>query len=143
MPFSAHYSAGKAAFSSLLAGLSMELKPFGVRVVDLRPGDIRTAFNDHLPKTMPADSAYLPWAQQTWQKCAVLMAGAPPPELIARAIEEIISRKNPPSIARCGTFFQATLGAVGVRLLSHRRLLASIRAYYELHDVDQREQTLK
>jgi len=143
MPFFAHYSAGKAAFSSLLAGLSMELKPFGVRVVDLRPGDIRTAFNDHLPKTMPADSAYLPWAQQTWQKCATLMAGAPPPELIARAIEEIISRKNPPSIARCGTFFQATLGAVGVRLLSHRRLLASIRAYYELHDVDQREQTRK
>ena len=26
----------------------MELKPFGVRVVDLRPGDIRTAFNERI-----------------------------------------------------------------------------------------------
>ena len=143
MPFSAHYSAGKAAFSALLAGLSMELKPFGVRVVDLRPGDIRTTFNDHLPKTMPAGSAYLPWARQTWQKCATLMAEAPPPELIARAIEEIISRKNPPFIARRGTFFQATLGAMGVRLLPHRWLLDSIRNYYGLPDVDEREQTRK
>jgi len=143
MPFSAHYSAGKAAFSAMLAGLSMELEPFGVRVVDLRPGDIRTAFNDHLPKTMPAGSAYLPWAQQTWQKCATLMAEAPPPELIARAIQEIIARKNPPSIARCGTFFQAYLGALGVRLLPHRKLLDFIRNYYGLHDIDKREQTRK
>ncbi len=143
MPFSAHYSAGKAAFSTLLAGLSMELKPFDVRVVDLRPGDIRTAFNDHLPKTMPAGSAYLPWARQTWEKCATLMAEAPPPELIARAIEKIISVKNPPAIARRGTFFQATLGALGVRLLPHRRLLDSIRQYYSLPDVDEREQKRK
>ncbi len=56
LPFSIHYSAGKAAFSALLAGLSMELKPFHVKVVDLRPGDICTAFLDQLPKTMPADS---------------------------------------------------------------------------------------
>jgi NAD(P)-dependent dehydrogenase (short-subunit alcohol dehydrogenase family) len=143
MPFSVHYSAGKAAFSALLAGLSMELKPFGVRVVDLRPGDIRTAFNDHLPKTMPAGSAYLPWARQTWQKCAALMAEAPPPELIARGIEQIISCPHPPSIARRGTFFQATLGAVGVRLLPHRWLLDSIRNYYGLPDIDEREQTRK
>jgi len=143
MPFSAHYSAGKAAFSALLAGLSMELKPFGVHVVDLRPGDIRTAFNDHLPKTMPDGSAYLPWARPTWEKCAALMAEAPPPELIARAIEQIISQRNPPSIARRGTFFQATLGAVGVRLLSRRGLLDSIRNYYGLHEVDKREQARK
>ena len=143
MPFSAHYSAGKAAFSTLLAGLSMELQPFDVRVVDLRPGDIRTAFNDHLPKTMPAGSAYLPWARQTWEKCATLMAEAPPPELIARAIEKIISEKNPPAIARRGTFFQATMGALGVRLLPHRRLLDSIRQYYSLPDVDEREQKRK
>ena len=141
MPFSAHYSAGKAAFSALLAGLSMELKPFGVHVVDLRPGDIRTAFNDDLPKTMPAGSAYLPWAGPTWQKCAALMAKAPPPALIACAIEEIISCEDPPSVARRGTFFQATLGPLGVRVLPHRWLLDSIRNYYGLRDVDEREHT--
>ncbi len=143
MPFLAHYSAGKAAFSALLAGLSMELKPFGVRVVDLRPGDIRTAFNDDLPKTMPDGSAYLPWARQTWQTCAALMAEAPSPGLIARSIGEIIQSKIPPTISRRGTFFQATMGAVGVRLLPHRWLLDSIRTYYGLHDVDERERARK
>ena len=140
MPFSAHYSAGKAALSVLLAGLSMELKPFGVRVVDLRPGDIRTAFNDHLPKTMPEDSAYLPWAGKTWKECSRLMEEAPSPDLIARGILEIIRSENPPSVARIGTFFQATLGALGVRLLPHRRLLNSIRSYYGLNHVDEQEQ---
>jgi NAD(P)-dependent dehydrogenase (short-subunit alcohol dehydrogenase family) len=138
MPFSAHYSAGKAAFSALLAGLSMELKPFGVHVVDLRPGDIRTAFNDHLPRKMPAGSAYLPWTQPTWEKCAKLLAEAPPPSLIARSIEKIIASKNPPLIARRGDFFQAALGPLGVRLLPHASLLASIRSYYGLNEIDER-----
>jgi hypothetical protein len=71
------------------------------------------------------------------------MAEAPPPELIARAIEKIISAQNPPTIARRGTFFQATLGSVGVRLLPHRWLLDSIRNYYGLPDVDEREQKRK
>lgn len=139
MPFSSHYSAGKAAFSALLAGLAMELKPFDVRVIDLRPGDIRTAFNDHLPKTMPTDSPYLPWSEPTWKKCLHLMQEAPPPELVARGILRILEAENPPSISRQGTFFQATLGALGVRLLSHRALLNSIRSYYGLTHVDQRE----
>jgi NAD(P)-dependent dehydrogenase (short-subunit alcohol dehydrogenase family) len=140
MPFSAHYSAGKAALSALLAGLSMELKPFGVDVIDLRPGDIHTAFNDNLPKTMPADSAYLPWAEKTWRECARLMEEAPPPDLIARGILDLIERKNRPLLARRGTFFQATLGALGVRLLPHQWLLNSIRSYYGLNHVDKRKQ---
>ena len=136
MPFSAHYSAGKAAFSALLAGLSMELEPFHVRVVDLRPGDIRTAFNDDLPKTMPADSAYLPWAQQGWKETASLMDKAPPPELIARAIETIIVADKTPVLVRSGTFFQATLSPFGARFMSRRALLNSIRSYYGLDHVD-------
>jgi NAD(P)-dependent dehydrogenase (short-subunit alcohol dehydrogenase family) len=143
MPFSAHYSAGKAAFSALLAGLSMELKPFGVRVVDLRPGDIRTSFNDHLPKTMPVSSAYLPWTQPTWQKVTALMAEAPLPALIARSIEEIIESNHKSVIARRGAFLQATMGALGVRFLPHAWLLDSIRSYYGLSQVDERENAQK
>lgn len=139
MPFMAHYSAGKAAFSALLAGLSMELEPFAVHVVDLRPGDIRTAFNDHLPKTMAANSPYLPWAEKTWQKCAKLMEEAPLPELIARGIIEIMECERLPVVARRGTFFQAVLGALGVRLMSRRGLLGSIRSYYGLNEIDEQE----
>lgn len=139
MPFSAHYSAGKSAFSALLAGLSMELQPFGVHVIDLRPGDIRTAFNDQLPKTLAQDSAYFPWAQRTWEKCDLLMKEAPQPDLVARAILALIEQENPPVVARVGTFFQATLGPLGPRLLPLRRLLESIRRYYGLNEIDERQ----
>jgi NAD(P)-dependent dehydrogenase (short-subunit alcohol dehydrogenase family) len=136
MPFSCHYSAGKAAFSALLAGLSMELKPFHVHVVDLRPGDILTAFNDHLPKTMPANSPYLPWATQAWKETATLMKTAPPPDLIARAIQDIIAADKPSVLVRSGTFFQATLSPFGARFMPRRWLLDSIRSYYKLTNVD-------
>jgi NAD(P)-dependent dehydrogenase (short-subunit alcohol dehydrogenase family) len=140
MPFSVHYSAGKAAFSSLLAGLAMELRPFGVQVVDLRPGDIRTAFNDQLPKIIPHRSPYLPWTERAWRECARLMIEAPPPERIARGILRLVRREKLPAVARMGTYFQAVLGPIGVRILPQRMLLNSIRHYYGLHQIDEREQ---
>jgi NAD(P)-dependent dehydrogenase (short-subunit alcohol dehydrogenase family) len=139
MPFSAHYSAGKAAFSALLAGLAMELKPFHIQVIDLRPGDIKTAFNDELPRTMPPTSAYLPWTQTAWRESVRLMQEAPPPELIARGMVKLLRQKNPPAVARLGTFFQAKLGPLGVRFLPHRWLRESIRSYYRLNKVDEEQ----
>jgi NAD(P)-dependent dehydrogenase (short-subunit alcohol dehydrogenase family) len=134
LPFAAHYSAGKAALSALLGGLAMELQPFGVRVVDLRPGDIRTAFNDRIAPASPAGSAYGPWTAAAWKETRALMEGAPRPELAARAILSVIERPRP--IFRCGTFFQAKLGALGARFLPQRFLLNSIRRYYKLDAVD-------
>jgi NAD(P)-dependent dehydrogenase (short-subunit alcohol dehydrogenase family) len=134
LPFAAHYSAGKSAISALLGGLEMELKPFGVRVVDLRPGDIRTAFNQRIVPLGAAASPYAPWLAAAWKETNALMDGAPGPELAARAILSVIER--PRSLARCGTFFQARLGAFGVRVLSRGFLLDSIRRYYKLDRVD-------
>jgi short-subunit dehydrogenase len=134
LPFGAHYSAGKAALSALLAGLEMELRPFGVRVVDLRPGDFRTAFNDGVTPVAPPESAYGPWMTAAWRESCALMAAAPHPEQAARAILAVLERPRP--VARCGTFFQAQLGALGVRLLPRRALLDSIRRYYHLDRID-------
>ena len=143
IPFSAHYSAGKSAFSALLAGLAMELKPFNVRVVDLRPGDIRTSFIDNVPSQASPGSLYFPWADQTAQKCSKLMAEAPPPDLIACGILRLIEAANPPPVARLGTFFQARLGPLGVRFLPLRFMLNSIRQYYGLHKIDERQRARK
>jgi NAD(P)-dependent dehydrogenase (short-subunit alcohol dehydrogenase family) len=137
LPFAAHYSAGKAALSALLGGLEMELKPFGVRVVDLRPGDIRTAFNDQLAPALPDGSPYSPWAKAAWEETCSLMQGAPGPEVAARAV--LAAMERPRSVARCGTFFQAQLGAWGARFLPRRFLLDSIRNYYRLHHVDKQQ----
>jgi hypothetical protein len=105
-----------------------------VRVVDLRPGDIRTAFNDRIAPAGSDTSPYVPWTAAAWKEALALMKDAPGPELAARAILDLI--KRPRSLARCGTFFQARLGALGVRLLSRGSLLDSIRRYYHLDRVD-------
>jgi NAD(P)-dependent dehydrogenase (short-subunit alcohol dehydrogenase family) len=139
LPFSAHYSAGKAAFSVLLAGLSIELAPFRVHVTDLRPGDICTEFMNGLPCLQPETSPYLPWSSQVVDESTRLMKEAPAPALVARAILELVEQESPPPIKRVGTFFQATLGPLGPRLLPPRALLASIRRYYGLHHIDERK----
>jgi NAD(P)-dependent dehydrogenase (short-subunit alcohol dehydrogenase family) len=134
LPFAAHYSAGKAALSALLGGMTMELEPFGVRVVDLRPGDIRTAFNDRITPVLAPGSAYAPWTASAWKETCALMDGAPGPELAARAI--LAAVEHPRAVVRCGTFFQAKLGALGARFLPRRFLLNSIRRYYGLDKID-------
>jgi len=137
--FCSHYSAAKAAFSTLLAGLWMELKPFGVQVVDVRPGDFRTGFNDALPRTMPEKSAYAPWAQSAWLANQKLMATAPAPDVIAAAILRLLLAKKAPAILREAAFFQSRIAPLGPRLLSRECLLQSIRTYYDLNRVDARE----
>jgi short-subunit dehydrogenase len=139
LPFASHYSAGKAALSALLGGLDMELRPYGVRVIDLRPGDLLTAFNDQLSPTLPAGSPYLPWAAAAWKESCDLMNRSPGPELAARAILRAIESNRAGSVVRCGTFFQARLGAWGARFLPRRFLLRSIRGYYHLNQVDRQQ----
>ncbi len=46
IPFQTLYSSSKAALAMLGLGLRMELKPFGVRVALIEPGDVRTGFTD-------------------------------------------------------------------------------------------------
>jgi len=130
--FSAHYTAGKAAFSALLAALWMELKPFGVRVVDLRPGDIRTSFNKNLPETAPKSSAYSDWAGKTWDIDQKLLLLAPGPEVIARTVSRLLRNRRSAPIVRKGSFFQAWISPLGPRFLPREILLQMIRLYYGL-----------
>ena len=44
IPFQSWYSASKAAINSLTMALANELKPFGIGVCAVMPGDIRTGF---------------------------------------------------------------------------------------------------
>jgi short-subunit dehydrogenase len=132
LPFFAHYSAGKAAFSSLLGGLWMELKPFGVHVVDLRPGDIRTNFNQVATQSITSSSPYGKWSSQAWKESCRLIKAAPDPEIVSRAVLRLLKQRHPPAVLRCGSFFQSVLGSLGVRLFSRSALLRSIRSYYQL-----------
>jgi short-subunit dehydrogenase len=132
IPFFAHYNAGKAALSAMLASLWIEMKPYGVRVVDFRPGDICTSFNQSVRKTEWAGSPYQEELGKAWLRCEHLIGAAPKPEWLAKKMVALLQQKNPKPIYRAGSFFQAVLGPLGVRLFSRYGLLQSIRSYYQL-----------
>lgn len=54
IPFQAFYSATKAALNSFCLSLNNELRPFGISVCALMPGDLATAFTDYRVKTPSA-----------------------------------------------------------------------------------------
>jgi short-subunit dehydrogenase len=53
LPISAAYSASKAALSTFLESLRIDLGPVGIRVTDVQPGFVATPINDHARYPMP------------------------------------------------------------------------------------------
>lgn len=58
IPFQTYYSASKAAINSYTMALANELRPFGVTVCAVMPGDIATGFTDAREKSQVGDDIY-------------------------------------------------------------------------------------
>lgn len=58
IPFQTYYSASKAAIESYTCCLDNEVKPYGIRVTAVAPGDICTEFTDARQKSFAGDDAY-------------------------------------------------------------------------------------
>jgi short-subunit dehydrogenase len=121
IPMMVSYSAAKAALSNFTAGLHLELRGTGIRVVDLQPGDIRTHFNEHMRHPpLPPDSPYRESSGRILDNILEDHRSAPPPELVAKVIWQIIQMPNPPPVVPVGSFLQAGLGPLGKRWLPSR-----------------------
>ncbi len=58
IPFQCYYSAAKAAIDSYTLSLQNELRPYGITVCAVRPGDIKTGFTAAREKSAVGDEAY-------------------------------------------------------------------------------------
>ncbi len=58
IPFQTYYSASKAALNAYVAALRNELRPYGVTVTAVMPGDIATGFTDAREKSPAGDGEY-------------------------------------------------------------------------------------
>lgn len=58
IPFQSFYSASKAAINSYTCALASEVRPFGISVTAVQPGDIRTGFTAARKKTVTGDDVY-------------------------------------------------------------------------------------
>jgi short-subunit dehydrogenase len=126
VPFMAAYNAAKAALAVYTMSLQLELPDDTIRLVDLQPADINTGFNDAVVKGQSAD----PRMQKTWEAVDRNMKSAPPPELVARHVLNLMDHAHPPPRTAVGGFFQATIAPGIFRLLPQRLRLWGLRIYY-------------
>ena len=58
IPFQAYYSASKAAINAYTLALANELKPFGIAVTAIMPGDTKTGFTSARKKNLNGNELY-------------------------------------------------------------------------------------
>jgi 1-acylglycerone phosphate reductase len=104
IPFQAVYSASKAAMAMLSDSLRLELQPFGITVVDLRTGVVRTNLIRNLKESqqpsLPKGSIYTP-AKEVVEK-ALRQEGfedtGMPAQQWAKLVAQDLLKKNPPAV---------------------------------------------
>jgi NAD(P)-dependent dehydrogenase (short-subunit alcohol dehydrogenase family) len=130
VPFMAAYNSAKAAMAAFTMSMQLELPDTGVRLVDLQPADISTAFNDAISKSAPPDSRYESNVAKTWKAVDRNMKAAPKPELVAKKVLKLIDATNPPPRITVGDTFQSKIAPFIFGFLPQRLRIWSLKKYY-------------
>ena len=99
-PFGGWYHATKYAVEGFSDCLRMELRPFGIRVVVIEPGAIRTEWGGIAHRSLverSGGSAYAPWARRHAAALSNAESGsfASPPEVVANTIARAVAARRP------------------------------------------------
>jgi NAD(P)-dependent dehydrogenase (short-subunit alcohol dehydrogenase family) len=101
VPVLSAYQSTKFALEGLSESMSYELEPFGIRVVIIEPGFIRTNIvnsSTSAQKALDPKSPYFPLMQKVKNHFKSMMENASsssPPEEVAKVILQAITSKNP------------------------------------------------
>jgi short-subunit dehydrogenase len=116
-PTSGPYSATKHAVESISDALRMEVRPFGIRVVTIRPGPISTEFNDVANKLTgdllsQTDPDYRPVYQAYGAAMGRLFSNIsiPGPDLLANLILKAVLSDFPKPVYSAGPLVEEILG---------------------------------
>jgi len=99
LPVQASYNASKAAIASLSASLRLELEPFGIKVIDLKTGAVKTNFFANVEDSkLPPNSYYLSAKEsiESFMSGAALEKEASDPHVWAKQVVRDVTKTNPP-----------------------------------------------
>ncbi|MGB9723328.1 MAG: SDR family oxidoreductase [Chloroflexia bacterium] len=132
LPFQGLYSASKFALEGLTEALRMEVRPFGIRVVLIEPGDTRTNFTARRRRTRASGGS--PYAERMERALAVAEHDerhGVPPETVARLLGRILRLRHPRLRYRAGSLFQ-NMAASAKRFLPELLFEWAVRKYYRI-----------
>ncbi len=109
LPFMSGYNVAKAGLSALSESLLFESRGTEVRIMDFRPGDYRTAFNQAMQPPNPS----APTAR-VWRVLDAMLQSAPPPAEAAANLRRAL-RAGRRGVVRSGSFFQARVAPLAAR----------------------------
>jgi short-subunit dehydrogenase len=131
LPYLSGYNAVKGGLSGLARGLMIESAEAEPYIVDFRPGDFRTSFNQTMGirESIPERSNRI---NRVEKRLDSIMNAAPDPVRAARDLVGALRRKRH-SVVRTGSFFQARLAPLFSRLVPENWLRAVSRRYFGIH----------
>ena len=105
IPFQACYSASKAGVLNFSLALDGEVRRFGVKVSAVLPGDTKTGFTN-ARVIEGGDGDYKSAVSKSIKKMAKDEQSGKSPDTVAKAIEKILKKKNPPLKVTVGASYK-------------------------------------
>lgn len=131
IPFQVHYSATKFSIEALTEGLRQELRPFGVKIVCVEPGDIHTKTNENTVFDLKTDTPYKKWTDLCWKTIEDNMKKAPEAKVVAQKMFQIIRKPNPRTRYTAGDLVSRAFPTIS-RFVSSGVKELLIRVFYNL-----------
>ncbi len=127
LPFMSGYNVAKAGLSAFSESLLFESRGTAVTVIDFRPGDYRTAFNQRMDTgTFAASDSRIATA---WRALEHKLAHAPDPRRAAADLRAAL-RRGRRGVVRSGSFFQAVIAPLVARFVPACWVRAATARYF-------------
>ena len=96
IPYQVSYSMTKAAIIKLSEGLKIELKPFGIDVCSVLPGDTKTHFTQNRVTVIPKNSQYEAKVKRSIGKMEKDEMNGVSPMKVVKVLDKLIKKKRMP-----------------------------------------------
>lgn len=128
IPFQAYYSASKAAVNAFTDALTNEVRPFGIEVCSVMPGDIKTGFTAARRKTAEGDTEYGGRISKAVAAMEKDEMGGMEPVSVARAVFNAAERKHMKPLVTVGAQYKALVCLS--RVFSHKTAVRIVGKLY-------------